>query len=88
MNGFTELEYELDDNTVLLGIVKITEDNQLEYDTFAVLTSIRGFEYDVTKAFSEEQLNNFKESFRLGAIDKRWDELKGRSEDYYEEQGA
>lgn len=62
---FKAIKVDYDDRTLLYGRVARLPNKQLEYDCFRVITHIGGIDYDVTTAFSDEQLSHFLQAFEL-----------------------
>jgi hypothetical protein len=54
-----ELEWEYDENTMLIG--SVDQDGGVD---LSVVIWIKNINYDLTKGFTERQLNGFKEEFR------------------------
>lgn len=71
-----EIEYELDDHTMLIGEVSTIDasfdhafgtepSKEYQVDNFHVIVWISGIDYDVTKSFSDDDLNAFKDNLIL-----------------------
>lgn len=72
MGEFKQYTMEYDEHTVLIGFVDLKVDDGpegkrygVEFESFHVVTYIRGMDYDVTKAFSEKWITMFKDAFEF-----------------------